>query len=119
MNEVITQVEEYLNSRFVSVHTVRNYVSDVEQLYQCAEELSFDPLTLNRQSIFLYLGFLAQKYTNKSTIARKRDSLKQFYKFLILDKHIKRNEFEFLARPKTERKLPPHLSQTEIGRAHV
>jgi integrase/recombinase XerC len=116
MNELITQFGEYLNSRFVSPHTLRNYTLDVKQFYKCSEELGFDPLTLDRKSIFLYLGFLAQKYTNKSTIARKRDSLKQFYKFLVLDKHVKRNEFEFLARIKEERKLPAHLSQTEAAR---
>jgi site-specific recombinase XerD len=116
MNDLIAQFEEYLNARFVSPHTLRNYISDVKQFYQCVAELNFDPLKLDRASIFLYLGFLSKKYTKHSTIQRKRDSLKQFYKFLVIDKHVKRNEFQLIAAVKVQRDLPPHLSQTEAAR---
>jgi integrase/recombinase XerC len=116
MDELIGQWEDYLSSRFVSPHTLRGYLSDARQFLKCASELGFDPLELNRSTLFLYLGFLSKTYTNKSTIARKRDSVKQFYRFLKLDKHVARNEFEFIDRMKVERKLPGHLSQTEAAK---
>jgi integrase/recombinase XerC len=115
MDELIGQWEDYLISLFVSPHTLRSYLSDVKQFTKCSQELGFDPLQLNRSTLFLYLGFLSKKYTNKSTIARKRASVKQFYRFLKLDKHVTRNEFEFIYRMKEERKLPGHLSQTEAA----
>jgi integrase/recombinase XerC len=116
MQQLIEQFTEYLNAKDSSPHTVRNYLSDVKQFCQCAAELGFDPLKLNRTSIFLYLGFLSKKYTKHSTIMRKRDSLKQFYKFLVIDKHVVRNEFELFAAMKVERDLPAFLSQTEAAR---
>jgi site-specific recombinase XerD len=116
MNELlITQWDDYLTARGSSTHTVRNYLSDVKQFLQCAEENGFDPLQIDRAKAYVYLGFLATKYTNKATIMRRRDSVKQFYKFLKEDGRITRNEFEFFDRMKVDYKLPAHLTQDEAA----
>ncbi len=116
MQQLIEQFAEYLNAKASSPHTLRNYISDVKQFCQCAAEHDFDPLKLNRMSIFIYLGFLSKTYTKKSTIMRKRDSLKQFYKFLVIDNHVARNEFQLIQSMKVERDLPAFLSQTEAAK---
>ena len=115
MNELITQWNLYLELRGSSPHTIRNYLSDLNQFVQCAEELGFDPLQLDRAKAYLYLGFLTKKYTNRATIMRRRDSVKQFYKFLKEERVVVRNEFEFFDRMKKESNLPPHLTQDEAA----
>jgi integrase len=59
------------------------------------------------------LASMFQKYQNKTTIMRKRDSLKQFYRFLKDERHVDRNEFDYIDRMKKEHKLPPFLSQAD------
>ena len=105
-----------MHARGASLHTIRNYLSDVRQFLACAREAGFNPLELDRSKLFLYLGYLRKTYTNNSTIARKRDSVKQFYRLLKLDGHVNRNELEFIDRIRQEKKLPGHLSQTEAAK---
>jgi site-specific recombinase XerD len=115
MNELLSQWNDYLMARGSSLQTVRNYVADVTQFLQCMEQLGFSPLELDRAKAFLYLGFLSKKYTSRATIMHKRDAVKQFYKFLLEDRRVARNEFDFFDRMREERKLPAHLTQDEAA----
>jgi site-specific recombinase XerD len=56
------------------------------------------------------------KYDNKATLMRKRDAVRQFYRFLKNEHQVNRNEFEFFDRMKVTQDLPKFLSQEEAAR---
>lgn len=116
VNELMNEWYDELNARFLSPHTMRNYLSDVKQFLEFYAGQNIDPLKLDRQTARLFLAHLTKKYTVKSTIMRKRDSVMQFYKFLKSDGHIRRNEFQFFDRMKVNQDLPKFLSQGEVAR---
>src|SRR5688572_12172764 len=106
MKEIIEQYVDSLYVRNASPHTIRNYVSDIDQFCQFAAEKGFDPLKLDRSTARLYLSYLGQKYTNKETVMRKRYSVKAFYKYLREENVVARNEFDYFDNMRVERKLP-------------
>lgn len=115
MEEILNRWREDLLLRNRSPHTVRNYLSDVRQFLDCAKEKEFDPLNLDRTTARLYLAFLGAKYTKHSSIMRKRDSVKQFYRFMHDSHLVPRNPFMLLDRLKVQRDLPKFLTQNEAA----
>jgi len=116
MTEILDQWREHLRASNRSEHTIRNYLLDVRQFLECAKEKGFDPVALDRTTARLYLAFLAQKYTNKATIMRKRDAVKMFYRFMLGDKLITQNPFELLDRIKVQQEPPQFLSQDDAAK---
>jgi integrase len=82
------------------------------QLYS---DQNIDPFKLSRIDARLYLAFL-MKYDNKATLMRKRDAVREFYRFLKNEYQVNRNEFEFFDRMKVTQDLPKFLSQEEAAR---
>ena len=115
MDKIFSQWIDQLNCEFKSPHTIRNYQTDVKQFLQFAADKGIDPLQLDRAKARLYFGFLTGKYSNHATIMRKRDAVKQFYRFLVSENHVSRNEFDFFDRMKVEQNAPAFLSQTEVA----
>jgi site-specific recombinase XerD len=117
MKEIINQYVDYLTLNNRSPHTIRNYLSDIQQFLQCAAERGFDPMTLDRITMRLYLSYLREKYPSTAqTIMRKRAALKVFYEWLHTQKLVPQNPFNLLENIRIERDRPPFLSQTEAAR---
>ena len=117
MKETINQYVDYLTLNNRSPHTVRNYLSDIKQFLKCAADRGFDPLTLDRITVRLYLSYLRDKYpSTPQTIMRKRDALKVFYEWMHTQRLVPRNPFNLLERIRIERDRPPFLNQTDASR---
>jgi site-specific recombinase XerD len=117
MKEIINQYVDHLTINNRSPHTIRNYLSDINQFWECAIERGFDPLTLDRVTVRLYLNFLREKYPlTPQTIMRKRWSIKGFYKFLREENLVARNPFDHLENIRIEPKPPPFLNETDAAR---
>jgi integrase len=117
MKEIINQYVDHLTINNRSPHTIRNYLSDINQFWECAIERGFDPLTLGRVTVRLYLNFLREKYPlTPHTIMRKRWSIKGFYKFLREENLVARNPFDHLENIRIEPKPPPFLNETDAAR---
>jgi len=82
------------------------------QLYS---DQNIDPFKLSRIDARLYLAFL-MKYDNKATLMRKRDAVREFYRFLKNEYQVNRNEFEFFDRMKVTQDLPKFPSQEKAAR---
>ncbi|MBN2568914.1 MAG: tyrosine recombinase XerC [Deltaproteobacteria bacterium] len=101
--------------RNLSVHTKRNYLSDLNQFRNFLLNEGIDSLELIDQVIIrAFLTSLYRKRVKKVTISRKIASIKAFFKYLIREGHIMFNPAEVIQTPKAERYLPAFLSVDEI-----
>jgi integrase/recombinase XerC len=117
VKEIIDQYVDYLILNNRSVHSIRAYLSDIRQFLQCAVARGFDPMTLDRITVRLYLAYLREKYpSTPQTIMRKRAALKVFYEWLRTQKLVARNPFTLLENIRIERDRPPFLNQTDAAR---
>ena len=100
-----------------SINTVKSYMRDLEDFdnFLKNEELADDALDVRRERVARhYLAYLEESYTKKS-IARKISSLRTFYSYMLLEKHIETNVFENLETPKIPKRLPKVISDNEIN----
>ena len=118
-------IEEYLThlryQRDASVHTLRNYASD---LYQFHHFLTHTPAgeprpepdlgQIDHLTIREFLGALYQRHNRKSSVARKLAVLRSFMKYLAGQGVIPGSPAKNVASPKLEKNLPDHLSEDAV-----
>ena len=113
-------IEKYLEylrfQRNASSHTIRNYMSDLQQFVQYlthtpeGEERPEPELDqIDNLTIREFLGSLYQKRNKKSSIARKLASVRSFMKFLSGQEAIGSNPARSVVSPKRESRLPDYL----------
>jgi len=101
--------------RNLSVHTQRNYLSDLTQFRNFLFDEGIDTLErIDQDIIRAFLTSLYKKRIKKVTISRKIASIKAFFKYLIRERHIIINPAEIIQSPKADRYLPAFLSVDEI-----
>jgi len=124
MEDLIEQFRAHLTyERNVSPHTVRNYLSDLEQFYDWiappdkdgnrrhVEVRQIDNITIRE-----YLSTLYEAKKKKTSIARKLATLRTFFKFLCREQVLPLNPATLVASPRLEKKLPNTLSVDEVVR---
>lgn len=125
MEKLIGQFLEHLRyERNVSVHTLRNYKSDLEQFLDYLAPA--DPKTLRRKmpdvaevdhiTIREWLSVLHSTQKKKASIARKLAALRTFFQFLVREGLLELNPAKLVSTPRLEKKLPQHLSIEEAIR---
>lgn len=105
-----------------SGHTIRNYLSDLEQfdrfIAPAAErggpvsDASEDPgwPGVDASRIRAYLAYLQQKGVRRSSIARKLAVLRTFFRYLHREGMVKVNPAKTVASPRQEHRLPVFLT---------
>jgi integrase/recombinase XerC len=92
----------------VSLHTERNYHSD---LIQFADFLkNADPADLTHQDIRKFLGHLIGLKMKKSSLARKLSAIRAFFKYLNREGLVPGNPARLVATPKQDKRLPAVLT---------
>lgn len=106
----------------VSVHTLRNYLSDLMQFLRFLEgsptQPSPRPLVISQidhHRIHAYLSML-HRQNKKSSIGRKLSSLKSFFRFLLREGELERDPTVLIGTPKKEQPLPTHLPVDDMFR---
>lgn len=97
-----------------SQNTVNAYEADLNELEKFAGKKKIAIEYLKENHLKDFIAKLNAKKLAKTTIARKISTLKQFYKFLLLDNIIANNPALFLESPKAARKIPKYLSEDEV-----
>jgi len=121
LDHYLTQFLDHLRyERNVSIHTLRNYESDLTQFFEFlspAKETKqkgrrtepslkqIDHLTIRE-----WLSSLHSDHKKKTSIARKLAALRTFFQFLVREEVIESNPAKLVATPRKEKKLPVHLS---------
>src|ERR1044071_206991 len=124
LDQLLTQFLDHLRyERNVSVHTLRNYESDLTQFFgflrpakeagsparkQSRDELPIDQI--DHLTIREWLASLHSDAKKKTSIARKLAALRTFFQFLVREEIVEANPAKLVATPRKEKKLPVHLS---------
>lgn len=135
LNHLSTQFLDHLRyERNVSVHTLRNYESDLQQFVAYLVPPDAEPANRNGKkrapaqppepdikqidhlTIREWLASLHSDRKKKSSIARKLAALRTFFQFLVREGVIESNPAKLVATPRKEKKLPVHLSVEDAVR---
>lgn len=97
-------------------HSVRAYGQDLQRLARYAEGQNRDPLQADLRFLECFLEELAQTGLGARSQARFISSIKQFFKYLILEEYRPDNPAELLESPRLAQKLPDYLEEDEVQR---
>lgn len=119
MNAAVAAFLRHLDrERNASPHTLRAYGEDLEQFRAyLREELGREARPQDADHL-LIRGFLARLHRQglkKSSAARKLATLRTFFRYLTREGLLERNPARPIASPRTERRLPPHLSEADVA----
>ena len=122
MKHYIDRFADYLKyQRNASAHTLRNYLSDLEQFYDylCPKDANgqrrdIDIRQIDHITIREYMAKLYQDKRKKSSIARKLATLRTFFKFLCREQVLELNPARLVSSPRLEKRLPKVISVDEV-----
>jgi integrase/recombinase XerD len=113
--KLLDQFEAYLTlERGLSENTRYNYRFDLEKLIKYCEDSQLSILKTNLKDLEKFIRAYAELGFAATSQARLISSIRQFYKFLIIEEYRNDNPSELLEAPKMGRKLPDVLSIEEI-----
>ncbi|MBV6478965.1 MAG: Tyrosine recombinase XerC [Ignavibacteria bacterium] len=132
-NEITAEFLDYLKiNKNYSAHTLISYRNDLNGFIEFLRDsgINDDKYEGNIASLIeqadlgMLKSFIAglsdpfrqgSKYSKK-TISRKISALKSFYKFLLKKKYVEKNYAASLVFPKTEKRLPSYLTESEMDK---
>ncbi len=105
--------KEFLNYLYIdknySENTIESYAFELEKL---GLFLKNHHLEMKEQETEAYIKTLQKEST--FSLSHNISCMRSFYKFLLINHHVKKNPFEEIALPKQPKKLPKVLSENEI-----
>ena len=111
-------VKEFLNylrvERGLAKNSLSAYESDLRQLREWVETNELELLELSRTDLRKWQASLLQKGLSSTSAGRMVAAVRGFYKFLMLDGHLKKSPAEDLIAPQKAFYLPRFLSESEI-----
>lgn len=94
-----------------SPHTLRAYRRDIEQYIGYFVE---NKLEVNRDNIRDYVSFIFYRTKKRATVQRKIYAMKSFYGYMVTQGKLEKNPFDVISTPKSEKKLPEILTESEM-----
>jgi integrase/recombinase XerD len=111
-------VREYLSylrvEKGLSANSIDAYERDLKKLAAWAEKNSFELEKVTRNDLREWLIDLSKSELSESSKRRLVSSIRGFYKFLMIDGHIRTSPAEDIVAPQKGFYLPKFLNQTEI-----
>lgn len=101
-------------TRGASFSTAESYRRDLADFFSYATAHRLSMESLGHAEITAYLAALTENGMKPSTLARRRSSLTQWFKFLISERVVAENPVLLVSAPKRARTLPKLLSREEI-----
>ena len=113
-------IKEYLNyiqvEKGLARHTLDSYGRDLERLERWAVQVKTPVAELQRPELRKWIAELSREGLAPSSVARAVSAARGFYRFLMLDGHIKHHPAEDLDTPQKFSYLPKFLTEEEIDR---
>ena len=122
MQQYIDRFSDYLKyQRNASTHTLRNYLSDLDQFHNYlspkgtdGQRRDIDIHQIDHITIREYMAKLYEEKRKKTSIARKLATLRTFFKFLCREQVLEQNPARLVSSPRLEKRLPKVVSIDEI-----
>jgi integrase/recombinase XerD len=115
MQKVEPRFLSYLRvEKGLSQNTLVAYQNDLEKLSRFAKEREKDLLSLERDDVKDFIKHLHQSGLEARSIARTLVTVRNLYKFLLLDGFLKRDPSENIETPKSWQSLPKFLIREEV-----
>lgn len=119
VQHALAQFAKYLRyERNASAHTIRNYLSDLEQFLSYLTPPDAQPPALDAIDHLLireFIGHLHDQHLEKASIARKIATLRTFFKFCQRERFVLQNPARMVATPSRPKRLPVVLTAEEIN----
>src|SRR5687768_17745262 len=113
-------IKEYLTyiqvEKGLARHTLDSYRRDLERLERWAVKVKTPVAELQRPELRKWIAELSREGLAPSSVARAVSAARGFYRFLMLDGHIKHHPAEDLDTPQKFSYLPKFLTEDEINR---
>lgn len=116
-------MEDYLrmlaHERQLSPHTLAAYRRDLEDLRVFLTDYLGTPdwgwEEVDRLGLRSFMGWCLRRKLSRRTIGRKLSAVRGFFRFLHLEDRLPLNPARAVRAPKTEKRLPGHLSRPEMS----
>jgi integrase/recombinase XerD len=109
---------EYLSylqvERGLAKNSLASYKRDLAKLKKFAEEEGLDIIHLSRKDLRMFIAELSRSGLSPSSVGRIISAVRGFYKFLLLDGHIKKHPAEDLDTPQKGFYLPKFMTEDEV-----
>jgi integrase/recombinase XerD len=99
----------------LSQNTIAAYTRDIGQLAAFLADRKRALVAARREDIRNFLDSLFAHHIDGRSAARKLSALRQFYKYLLLDRHIRHDPTLNIESPKQWKVLPKALTTEEVG----
>ena len=111
-------IREYLSflqvEKGLAKNSLESYRRDLARLRAAAEAAACEPHLLGKAALTQFVMSLSREGLAPRSVARTLSAVRGFYRFLMLDGHIKADPSADIARPQGGQKLPRFLTQEEI-----
>lgn len=111
----IKEFKSYLRiERSLSDNTIDSYLRDIQKLARFSEEKNLNELQITKAEVKEFISSINKEGISARSQSRIISGIKAFYKYLILEDHLKVNPTELIESPRIGMKLPDTLSIEEI-----
>ena len=111
-------IREYLSylrvERGLAKNSIESYERDLAKLKIWTDGGGLEILELNRQNLRGFIADLSREGLSPTSVTRIISAVRGFYKFLLIDGHLKKNPSEDLDAPQKGFYLPKFLNRNEI-----
>ncbi len=97
-------------------HTLENYARDVRRLETWANKAGKNIQDLSRQDLRTWIASMSREGLAASSVTRSVSAVRGFYRFLLLDGHLRKTPTEDLDTPQGFAHLPRFLTEDEVNR---
>src|SRR5882724_7223275 len=98
----------------LSINTLQSYARDIAKLQAWSSERGRRPEDLERKHLREWIASMSRDGLAPSSVTRAVSAARGFYRFLMLDGHIKRHPAEDLDTPQRLSHLPQFLNEQQI-----
>ena len=113
-------IREYLSflqvEKGLSKNSLESYRRDLVRLKAAAEAAGREPHLLDKADMTQFVMSLSREGLAPRSVGRTLSAVRGFYRFLLLDGHVKADPTADIARPQGGQKLPRFLTQEEMER---
>jgi integrase/recombinase XerD len=113
-------VREFLSyiqvEKGLSINTQQSYARDIAKLQSWAQKNGKQIESLERKDLREWIARMSQDGLAPTSVSRAVSAARGFFRFLMLDGHIKRHPAEDIHTPQRDARLPQFLSEEEMER---